>query len=130
MKIYLQNKNDEIYFSIVKKNKLFVNGCLLVVNGFLVIVVGRVVESGVELLDVTGSFISSSSEPNIYPLPMPISSTAVDDSGTGEEEDSLGAISTSIGLFVVISSSDMFVKSFNDANEMNDYYKISSCYWL
>jgi hypothetical protein len=97
-------------FSIVEKNELFVNGCLLVLNGFLVIDVGSVVESGVELFEVTGSFISSSSEPDIYPLPMPISRTTVDDSGTGEEEDSFGRISTSIGLFVVISSSDIFVK--------------------
>jgi hypothetical protein len=88
---------------------LFVNGCLLVVKGFLVTEVGRVVESGVELFDVIGSLISSSSEPDIYPLPMPISSIAVDDVGIGEEEDSFGAISISIGLFVVISSSDILI---------------------
>jgi len=77
---------------------------------------GRVVESGVELFDVTGSLISSSSEPDIYPLPIPRSSTAVDVAGVGEEEESLGARSSSIELFVVISSSDILVK-FSQTNE-------------
>jgi hypothetical protein len=96
-------------FQLKTKYKLFVNGCLLVFNGFLVTVVGRVVESGVELFDVTGSLISSSSEPDIYPLPMPISSITFDVAAVEEEEDSLGAISISIGLFVGISSSDILV---------------------
>jgi hypothetical protein len=52
----------------------------------------------------------------MYPLPMPISSTAVDVAGVGEEEESLGAISSSIELFVVISSSDILVK-FSQTNE-------------
>ena len=72
---------------------LFVSGCFLVLNGFRTRLVGSVVESGVELFEAGASWTtSSSSEPDMYPLPIPRSSIPV----AGEDVESLGAASTSI----------------------------------
>ena len=93
--------------------------------------VESVVESGVELFDGVGSFISSSSEPDMYPLPIPrFVATPVDDPCTDGEEVSLDATFVSMALLGLVPSSDIFVNRFHQYNstpsKRENAYNISS----